>query len=185
MKRLDCSEAEKLIVFDLDEGLDPDEKESLESHVRICLSCMKAREEFRALFSSVAADVPPDPGEEFWRRYDSAITAALREKETSAGWWGFRWKIAGALFASIFAAAAVFTSLHDWNTPQTAPKIAMQTVAEKLLIRELDELYGPSSEDYMPTLKDSTLLSQAKISRGDETVLEWFEVEDESGNSLL
>jgi hypothetical protein len=185
MKRLDCSEAEKLIVFDLDESLDADEKESLESHVRNCPSCMRTREEFRALFSSVVADVPRDPGEDFWRRYDSTLAAALREKEQSAGWWGFRWRIAGALFATIFAAAVVFTSLHDWNTPQTAPEIAGQTVAGKLLIQELDELYGPSSEDYLPTLKDSAMLTEAKITRGDETVLGWFEVEDESGNSLL
>jgi hypothetical protein len=181
MKRLDCSEAEKLIVFDLDEGLNPEKKEFLESHVRDCASCMKAREEFRGLFSTVEADVPPDPGEEFWRRYDTTLAAAIREKETQAGWWGLRWKIAGALFAAVLAVAAVSTSLYDFERT----KIVKQAGAEKLVIQELDELYGTSSEDFLPTLRDSTVLAEARISRGDDTVLEWFEVEDEPANFLL
>lgn len=181
MKRLDCGEVEKLIVFDLDEGLDPDKKELLESHVQGCASCMKVWEEYRSLFSSVEADVPPEPGEEFWRRYDSTLAAALREKETQAGYWGFRWNMAGALFAAVLAVAAVFTSFYDFQNVG----VQKQTVAEKLVIQELDGLYGPASEDLLPTLRDSMVVTEAKISRSDDTVLEWFEVEDGPSNLLL
>jgi hypothetical protein len=181
MKRLDCSEAEKLIVFDLDEGLDLENKERLESHLQACASCIKAREQFRVLFSSVATDVPPDPGDEFWRHYDYTLAAAIREKETDAGWWGLRWKMAGGLLAAVLAIAAVFTSLYDFERKT----IVEQPGVEKLVIQELNELYGPSSDEISSTLRDSAVLTEAKTSRGDDTVFEWFEVEDENSNFLL
>jgi Putative zinc-finger len=180
MKKLDCSEAEKLIVFDLDGSLDPDNKDFLESHVRACDSCRRMREEFRTLFSTVAADVPPDPGEEFWRRYDSTLTAALREKEAHAGW-GLRWKLVGALFAAVLAVTAIFTSLHDFESTQPLKQLSQ----EKLVIRELAKLYGPSSEEFLQTSKDSAVLTDANFSQSDDTVLDWFEVEDEPNNLFL
>ena len=93
--------------------------------------------------------------------------------------------MAGVLFAAVLAIVAVFTSLHDWERPPIAPKIAKQEGAEKLVIQELDDLYGPSSEDFLPTLQDTAVVTEAKISHGDDTVLDWFEVEDETTNLLL
>lgn len=167
-----------MMVLDLDEGLEPDEKEVLESHLRDCPSCSSARETFSALLTSVAVDVPPDLKDEFWKRYDSSLAAAIREKETSSGVrWSFRWKVAGALLAAAFVFAAVFTGFYDFQTP----KIEDRRVSSQLLIEELNDLYGPSSEDFLPALQYQTVLTELKTSRAKDTFAEWFEEEDEAG----
>jgi hypothetical protein len=166
-----------MIVMDLDEGLQPEYREVLESHLRGCSACMVSREEFAALFASVAEAAPAEPDQEYWRRYDSSLDAALREKDYSRGWWGFRWKTVGVLLAAGFAFAAVYTSFYDFQKTGVEDR----RVSSQLLMEELNELYGPSSDDFLPTFQYRAILTEARTPRGDEAPEEWFEVEDEAG----
>ncbi|HMK34743.1 MAG TPA: zf-HC2 domain-containing protein [Desulfomonilaceae bacterium] len=180
MKKLDCNDVERIMVTDLDEGLDLDSKELLEAHLQACPPCMRIREEFQSLFSAVAADVPPDPGELFWRRYDSTLASALHKKRHAARWRDSRWKAAGVLLAAVIAFVAVF-SVYDVRKVTRAPG----GDTSELVFQELNNLYGPSPEEVVPALSDSTMLAEIRIPQGDDAMMDWFDAEDESGQFWL
>ncbi|MEJ2715670.1 MAG: zf-HC2 domain-containing protein [Deltaproteobacteria bacterium] len=182
MRKLDCTKAEELIIRDLDEGLDREMAALLESHVSHCSSCRDFREEAASLLASVAADVPDDPGEDFWRYYDVSLEARLREKSLSRPW-GFGLKLAGVILAGILAVLVVRWGLMEPQKPRM-----MDNRVAMLLIQDLNGLYGPVGEEFaIPANPPNQLLEALtpEVSRSDDALVTWFEVEDESDDLLL
>jgi hypothetical protein len=183
MKNLNCRKAEEWIVTDLDEGLEHEKRLILEDHLLGCASCRKMREDTESLLSDVAADVPEDPGEAFWRYYRISLDARLRDRDIPRSW-GFWWKP-----ASVFAMAIlvfVIISIGIFHPRSFRPSIDEAEASQ--LIGELNQLYGPDSDDltyFAVTAGDAQLAQVSRSSVLDESFVEWFEVEDEPNQLFL
>ncbi|MBI4963882.1 MAG: zf-HC2 domain-containing protein [Desulfomonile tiedjei] len=178
MKTIPCAKATDLIVRELDEGLDSLDKHALESHVRGCTHCQEWREETAGILASIAADVPEDPGEQFWKYYDSSLQARLREIEPKNSW-GFFWKAFGAVALAGTVFAVIWLAEFD---PSTNRLDQSGTNMAEALFQELEELYGPvADENLTSTLVHDykVAFSDLKIPQSDEEIPGWFEVEDE------
>jgi hypothetical protein len=180
MKTRHCSEAEKLIVAELDEGLNPSQQERLENHLRECAPCSRVREETFALLSSIASDLPEEPGEEFWRLYNQSLNAKLKEQESKPVW-SFWWKAAGVFVSAILALVVIRVATLQPGDPQIAARYAMSPD----VILELEQVYGPTSEELPPTSVYGDQLFSVVDARSDDNYEQWFEVEDESGPLYL
>lgn len=184
MKTRECSEAEKLIICGLDEGLTPSEQERLEHHLSLCEPCRQVREETRALLSSIASDLPEEPGEEFWTLYHQSLDARLREKALQPTW-GLWWKAAGVFVAAVIALIVIRVATIQPNIPQ----IADLRVMSSDLINELEQVYGPTSEELpggsLVGDHPLTVVDARTATRLDDDDVQWFEVEDESGPLYL
>jgi predicted anti-sigma-YlaC factor YlaD len=142
MKRLNCPIAEDWIIARLDGCLDNESEQLLQDHLRACAACRTFQEETAALLSAVAADVPADPGEDFWKWYDSSLDARLREKAQEGpilGWW--RTALIAVTASLVIIAVGLGAIQHYQQFPQD--QLARSTV----LIEELGQLYGPVSDD--------------------------------------
>ncbi len=184
MKTRECNEAEKLIIADLDEGLKPSEQERLENHLRLCAPCRQVREESLALLSAIASDLPEDPGEEFWKLYHQSLDARLKEQELKP-LWGFWWKAAGVFVAAVIALLVIRVAIFQPDNRQ----IADLRVMSPDLFQELEQVYGPTSEELSPgSLYGDPLLTVVDAradARLDDSDVQWFEVEDEPGPLYL
>ncbi|MGB6066004.1 MAG: zf-HC2 domain-containing protein [Desulfomonilaceae bacterium] len=183
MKTLECNEAERLIIAELDEGLGPPQQERLESHLCQCAHCREAREDTLALLSAIASDLPEDPGEEFWKLYYQSLDARLKEKELKPVWFSW-WKAAGALIAAVVALIIIHVSFFQ---PVSRP-IADRRIMSPDLIQELQQIYGPVSEEYPRVSVSSNQLLGRIDARGaslDERDLQWLDVEDDPGPLYL
>lgn len=183
MKTIPCAKATDLIVRDLDEGLDSSDEQMLATHVRECLHCRQWREETAGILTSIAADVPEDPGEEFWKYYETSLQARLREKDSQTSW-SFLWKAVGA----IALAGTVFAVIWLGGIDPRGPRVDGDKVSwSPALMLELEQLYGPDSEETL-TLTSArehrVVFTELTGSHRDEEVPGWFEVEDEP-NQLL
>jgi hypothetical protein len=184
MKTRECNEAEKLIVADLDECLKPSEKERLENHLRVCAPCRQVREESLALLSAIASDLPEEPGEEFWKLYHQSLDARLKEQALKPVW-GLWWKAAGVFVAAVIALLVIRVAIFQPDNRQ----IADLRVMSPDLFQELEQVYGPTSEELSPGLLYGDLLLTVVDARAaarlDESDVQWFEVEDETGPLYL
>ncbi len=184
MKGMGCSKAEKRILQDLDEGLGGRERERIEDHLRDCESCRSFRLEMGEMLGSVAADVPEDPGEQFWKMYQVSLDAKLKERELSPGaalGWG--WKAAGALVGACLVVAVVW--LGPWQEPTPALGDTQRMVA---LLDDLTRLYGPlePEDSYDDAAGEQTLgTAYSQVDPERLTFAPWFEVEEESNHLLL
>jgi len=183
MKTHECNEVERLIVAELDEGLNPSQQELLDNHLRECSACRQAKEETVTLLSSIASDLPEEPGEEFWRFYRQSLDARLREQELRPAW-GLWWKSAGVLVAAVIALVVIRVAFFQPDNRQ----IADLRVMSPDLIQELAQVYGPTSEE-LPrgSVNADQLMAvvDARASRFDDSDEQWFEVEDELGPLYL
>ena len=184
MKTLSCEHAEKLIVRDLDEGLNPADRARLEEHLTGCAECCRLREQCRNLFHQLEADVPQDPGEDFWRMYEVSLDAKLREREMRPGG-VFPWRVAGALLAAGLIVIAVGLGVFDLED-----RTSLNPAVSVAVMEELTELYGPAAEDqhlFMGLGFPDEVISRVS-SNGttyDDVEITWFEVEDERNNLFL
>jgi hypothetical protein len=182
MRKFDCAKAEELIIRDLDEGLDEERLALLESHVGRCSSCRRFREETSSVLASVAADVPEDPGEDFWRYYDVSLEARLQEKRLRRPW-SFGLKLAGVLTAALLALLVVRWGVMEPQEPRMIDnRVAM------LLIQDLNGLYGPVTDEFAIPVGASRQALEAltpQVTRYDDMPGDWFEVEDESDDLFL
>ncbi len=174
MKTPDCTEAQQWIVEDLDEGLVGDKRAALEDHIRECDSCRRMREETARLFVTLAEDVPPDPGEEFWKEYDSSLEALILQsgrRERS----GIRWKIVAFALAAGLAFLVVWVGYFG----PLGDKSSTREAALPVVIEELQRVYGPESyEGFEPQVTvDTTLLAANVPALRSDTVAEWVATE--------
>ncbi|MGO9572318.1 MAG: hypothetical protein ACLP5H_32790 [Desulfomonilaceae bacterium] len=134
--------------------------------------------------SAIASDLPEEPGEEFWKLYHQSLDARLKEQELKPVW-SFWWKAAGVLAVAVIALLVVRVGIFQPDNRQIADLRAMSPD----LIQELKQVYGPTSEELSPgSLFDDQLLTvvDARAAAGlDESDVQWFEVEDESGPLYL
>jgi len=183
MKTISCANATDLIVRDLDEGLSTLDKSILETHVQGCLHCQQWREETAGMLASIAADVPEDPGDEFWKYYETSLHARLAEAEPRNSW-GFFWKTVGAVaFAGTIFAVIWLGGFDPRSHPLHGDKVSWSPA----LIQELEQLYGPDPEETLTsTLARDHLVAFTDLAGAPsgEEVPGWFEVEDEP-NQLL
>jgi hypothetical protein len=183
MKTIPCAKATDLIVRDLDEGLDSSDEQMLAAHVRECLHCRQWREETAGILTSIAGDVPEDPGEEFWKYYETSLQARLREADTQTSWSFFRKAVGAMAFAG-----TVFAVIWLGGIDPRGPRVDRAKVSwSPALMLELEQLYGPDSEETL-TLTSArehrVVLAELTGAQRDEEVPGWFEVEDEP-NQLL
>lgn len=179
MKKIKCREAEALILQDLDQGLNPTEKDCLENHLNGCSECARVGEEFRVILTVASSDVPQVPDEDFWIRYDSSLEARIREKELEKEprW---LWKLLGPLVAAAVIVVAVFaltTERYKSNPTQTVS-------ASDVTIEEVDRLFGPSQAEFAPS-SQGTGVSMVLNGVTEDALVRWFEVEDESNQLFL
>lgn len=184
MRTLTCDNAEKLIVRDLDEGLDSADQTRLDNHLAGCSACRQLRRQFKTLFASVESDVPQDPGEEFWRMYDVSLEAKLREKDMSPRTF-FGWRFAGAFVAAVAILLAASLGVINLRGPTTVDPTVSAAVME-----DLTELYGPvPDEPYLFIGRRVPVESIAEVvskrTNYDDVVTTWFEVEDERNHLFL
>lgn len=184
MKNIICAKAKELIVMDLDEGLDSSERQRLEGHLGECAHCKQWRDETAGILASVAADVPADPGEQFWKYYETSLQARLQEKQAPTSW-NFLWKAVGA----VALAAVVFMAiwLGSGSLDPVRHQVGEQASVSPALIQELEQLYGPGTDETpASSLAHDRLVAFTGLgaSYSEEEPPEWFEVEDES-NQLL
>lgn len=178
MRRIDCSEAERLIVQDLDEGLDQTSDVLLKDHLQVCRNCARTREEMRSVLSAALIDVPPSPDEQFWKVYDSSLEALIREREVERprGW---RWQVAlPSLAAAMIIIAVIFFNIDRYNPvpEQTASSSSVE-------IEELNQIFGPSPDELSPsTDNDFTIVLSGAT---DDALVQWFEVEEEPSQTFL
>lgn len=183
MSTISCKKAEEWIVTHLDEGLDERKLQRLEDHVRGCTLCQTYQAEMKQMLEAVAQDVPEDPGEYFWKTYDSSLEARLNDRKAGARSSGWTWTAAGALVAASLALVVVLTALKD---PAGVQRPGEQQMVS--LIEELEYLYGPVDFDY--GYDDS--IGELKTASADvrtfddlESSDSWFEVEEEPNHLLL
>jgi len=178
MKGIDCREAERLIVQDLDEGLDDGGDVRLKNHLQTCRNCARMREEMRSVLSAALTDVPPLPDDQFWNRYDSSLEALIREKELEAprGW---RWQVALPSLAAAMIVMAVMLFNMDWHNP-TVEQTASSSSVE---IEELNQIFGPSPDELSSSAdNDMTVVLSGAT---DDALVQWFEVEEEPSQTFL
>lgn len=184
MKTLTCENAEKLLIRDLDEGLNPADHARLEDHLVGCSACCELREQFRDLLVAVKADVPEDPGEHYWRMYDVSLDAKLREEEMRPRT-VFGWRVVGAFAAAGVIILAAALGVIDFKKPGT-----MDPVVSAAVMEDLTELYGPIPEGDslfigrgVPVETFSLVASDGMTYDDVETT--WFEVEDDRNHLFL
>ncbi len=185
MRNIECSKAEELILAHLDEGLQNKKRLVLENHLLNCASCRELYPEIQLLLTDLAADKPEDPGEAFWRYYNTSLEARLADRNASRSW-NFWLKPAGA-FAIVILVAIISLSVFDlWNFhslmigPTTSPTPSAQ------LISDLNQLYGPVPDEVAFSSIDAEHLQYSQSSRfTDDSLVEWFEVEDEPNQFFL
>jgi hypothetical protein len=132
----------------------------------------------------VAADVPEDPGEQFWTHYNVSLEAKLREKQLQRDWSPF-WKAAGALVAATLVIVAVRV-----GTIEPTKSITEDREVAVALIEELYRIYdsaGLIEEDGLQTSYSADALNKlaAGLPDYEDAFTTWFEVEDEPNHLMM
>ena len=182
MKRLDCHKAEDWIIARLDGSLDNEGEQLLQEHLRRCAACRAFREETAALLSAVASDVPSDPGEDFWKRYDSSLDARLRERALHGpplGWW----RTALVAVAASLLVVVIGLATMQYYQHMEPDRVARSTV----LMEEFSQLYGPVSDGGLniPPSWDKVVAGLGGGFQGYVPDILWFDPDDDSDQAFL
>jgi predicted anti-sigma-YlaC factor YlaD len=182
MKKIDCIAAEKLIITELDEGLDQSTKTSLEDHLRACPTCRKAMDETARLVHLIAADVPQEPEPEFWSYYDTSLRARLRDAK-SGSWWQWWWKPAAVAACAVVVFVVVHVSTMETPMTTAQPDANVSSALAQLF----EQVYGPVEDEsgrYIPVETDNKTLAVLSAAYSEDEFIPWFEIEDESSHFL-
>ncbi len=126
-----CKTAERWILRSLDGALDPRAGAALEEHLERCPSCLRAREEYRAMTSLLREDGAAAPLPRFWERLEPRL--AEEEKIVPLITWE-RWCLrAVPLFLAVVAVVAGLVAFAP-----AAPE--PMTTSESLLVLSDDAL---------------------------------------------
>jgi anti-sigma factor RsiW len=159
-----CQETGRLIHAFADGELDLTRSLEMEAHLRECKSCALAREEIRALSSSMKdASLRFTPSASFEKRLRSAVRREAKEKPAKQSWW--RWSMAAASLAVVVL--AIWLALVVLNRPSSDNLLAQEVVSShvrSLMAQHLTDV--PSSDqhtvkpwfdgklDFSPPVKD-------------------------------
>jgi len=184
MKTLDCQNVEKWVIEELDQGLTTERMTALDDHCSQCVSCRDIRTEMTTLFSAIAADVPEDPGEEYWKYYHASLKARLQEKKAPQNWW-LPWRVAAA--SALLAMVLLAVTLLTFDRTQKVAAVPQDE--SSVVMEELYQLYGPvSDETVTPANLQEQALALALLDgreAPDDAIIGWFEVEYEPNHALL
>jgi hypothetical protein len=190
MKKIDCGKAEELMVTDLDEGLGHGKRLILEHHLSGCASCREIRNQTGSLLSDLTTDTVQDPGDAFWQYYRVSLDARLRDKDISSSslfWWTRAWRIGWKPVGVFVTAILIFMviSVGIFDTWHFRPYIDSTLSAQ--LIGELNQLYGPVTDEQAYFAVGAEELGYPQTSQliADDSLVEWFEVEDEPNQLFL
>lgn len=183
MKKLSCEQTEELVVRELDEGLDPGKRTSLEAHLHDCQRCRSFAQEMAETFDRVASAKPLDPDEDFWKRYHSTLDAKLTEARMERDRripWG---KIAGLVAACLLVAVAALQ-----YSGSIEPERPAQHAQSVVLLETLESALGPV--DDMSGMRSATGASEPselseEVGIPADALVMWFETEDESDHLFL
>lgn len=177
MKKISCSIAQTWITAYVDGSLDAKSRYSLEHHLLYCPQCRSVHVATAGLLSRLKEDVPSEPGETFWRQYDSSLNALLREKEIDRDRSELSWNVvppALAAFALILAFGLGLVSRLS------VPTRSLDTLSPQV-VEELDRLYGPSLEEEISLRGGGLTIAAANCDPlGDDAIVPWFEVEEDA-----
>jgi len=159
-----CQETGRLIHAFVDGELDLTRSLEMEAHLRECKSCALARDEIRALSSSLKdASLRFTPSASFEKRLRSAVRREAKETPVKQSWW--RWSMAAASFAVVVL--AVWVTSVILNRPSSDNLVAQEVVSShvrSLMAQHLTDV--PSSDqhtvkpwfdgklDFSPPVKD-------------------------------
>jgi anti-sigma factor RsiW len=159
-----CQETGRLIHAFADGELDLTKSLELEAHLQECKSCVLAREEIRALSSSMKdASLRFTPSASFEKRLRSAVRREAKEQPVKQSWW--RWSMAAAALAVVIL--AVWVTVVVLNRPSSDNLLAQEVVSShvrSLMAQHLTDV--PSSDqhtvkpwfdgklDFSPPVKD-------------------------------
>lgn len=182
MKHIDCNTAQDWIVADLDRSLDDDLRLSLEEHMAQCPVCREAQTGLRHIWTALAGDMPVDLGGDFWKDFHASLLARMDTVSTQprTGWrsWKLGWEATAVFVPAMVALVIVFLG----STRELPQQLPVDNATRQKLLTELNELYGPSSEEGVSAADldqvKTELLRTRKATAGAST-LTWFEVEDE------
>lgn len=179
MNLMKCSEAEGLILRDLDEGLDPAGKGRLEEHLQVCSNCVRIREEMKMIFAAASLDVPQVPDEDFWKNYTSSLQARILDKELTKK---RRWRIQSAI--PVFAtAAAIIIAILGLTTYMYNPMVEKMSPSSDVVFDDVHRVFGPSSDELGVSYGNSVTLVLNDVT--DDVVVRWFEIEEEPSPMFL
>jgi len=141
-----CQETGRLIHAFVDGELDLTNSLEMEAHLRECKSCALARDEIRALSSSMKdASLRFTPSASFEKRLRSAVRREAKEKPVKQSWW--RWSMAAAAFAVVVL--AVWVTSVILNRPSSDNLVAQEVVSShvrSLMAQHLTDV--PSSDQH-------------------------------------
>ena len=159
-----CQETGRLIHAFADGELDLTRSLEMEAHLRECKSCALAREEIRALSSSMKdGTLRFTPSASFEKRLRSAVRREAKEGPAKQSWW--RWSMAAASLAVVVL--AVWVTVVILNRPSPDNLVAQEVVSShvrSLMVQHLTDV--PSSDqhtvkpwfdgklDFSPPVKD-------------------------------
>jgi hypothetical protein len=138
----------------------------------------------RRVLGLVASDLPADPGEGYWTRYQVSLEAKLLEKEVARGWWGIPWKALGAAATAAVVLLAVYGGIFHVGKQQN-----VDVNTQLIVLNDLSQVLGPGDDEETPSLSlrdwtTSAMISQQVAGYANGTP-SWFEVEEESDYLLL
>jgi hypothetical protein len=132
-----------MIVANLDEGLPLKQQAILNAHLQECPKCRQLNEQTAVLLATLREDVPDNPGEEFWTRFETTLQARLQEQDRRTGWL-FPWGKVG-----IVAAAVLLLAIGLRTLMPRSPEYATLPTSANIVMQELYMVYGPLSEDFV------------------------------------
>ncbi len=182
MNLMKCSEAEGLILQDLDEGLDPAGKGRLEEHLQVCSNCVRTREEMKMILTAASLDVPQVPDEDFWKNYTTSMQARILDKDLTRK---RRWRIQSAI--PVFAtAAAIIIAILGLTTYTYNPAVEKMLSSSDVVIDDLHRVFGPSSDEFGVSYgNDANAVTLVLSGVTDDAVVRWFEIEEEPSQMFL
>ena len=127
-----CKEAEKRLLRSLDERLNPDEREVLETHLAGCPACRRLSGEYRALRRLLRRSEVIGPLPRFWER----LSARMDDLPQA---WGQTFGVPGLVKAVSFGLAAIVLAAGiALFFPSLSPQELSQS--EVLLLRDENPL---------------------------------------------
>ncbi len=182
MRRISCSKADEWIVANLDEGLPPERREILNGHLRECPKCRQRNEQTESLLATLLEDMPENPCEEFWTRFETTFQARL-EEQYSRSWWVLPWRKVGL----VAAAAVVLLAVGLRTRMPRSPEYVTRPPSANLVIQELYMMYSPLSEDIVTVEYDpaESAYDGNLQSLYEEQALQVFDDDDDPAGLLL
>lgn len=181
MNEVTCRDIKDDLLEYLEGELPAEQRMRFSSHISGCLNCRKEATDTESVLRNLSRDELPDPGDDFWRRFQANIRESIDREERpqrnilvkTPGRWGLtgwyrRWVPAFSM-AVVFFAIGVF--LYQWVFTGSPVKLSGLKDREPVLNEETLNTMGPEVEFVVESLEDNGIyfeLSQLNTDEIDE-----------------